>query len=139
MSDSIRIRQARLLKMSIRLADDESLSPEDRQFLAGALRSISSGADAKEALDVKAKRGERTSKASQQAQVNAVNRKRMVCSWMFVAMQPIEKDGQGKRFEEAAGEIGEEKLNAFGLTEETIKTYWNRNPELRHAFFTLTD
>ena len=96
-------------------------------------------ANAKEALDVKAKRDECTSKASQQAQVNADNRKRMVCAWLFAVMQPIDKTGLGLRLEEAAGEIGEEKHYAFGLTEETIKTYWNRNPELRNAFFTLTD
>ena len=42
-------------------------------------------------------------------------------------------------FEKAAGTIGENQLHTFGLTEETIKSYWSKNPELRIAEFRLKD
>ena len=58
---------------------------------------------------------------------------------MFIAMQSIQDGGLGMTLDEAAGIIGENQLYAFGFTEETIKSYWSKNPKLRIAEFHLLE
>ena len=135
----IKERQAHLKTIGEALLNARELSTEQREFIGNALIGISEGAEPKEQLDLKAKRGERTSLESHKARTQAQNRKHMVSSWMFIAMQSIQDGGLGMTFDEAAGTIGENQLHAFGLTEETIKSYWGKNPKLRIAEFYIQD
>jgi len=138
-SKPIKERQAHLKGIGEALLNARELSTEQREFIGNALIRISEGAEPREQLNLKAKRGERTSLASHEARTQAQNRKHMVCAWMFIAMQSIQDGGLGMTFEKAAGTIGENQLHTFGLTEETIKSYWSKNPELRIAEFRLKD
>jgi hypothetical protein len=68
----------------------------------------------------------------------------MAMSWVAVATLPFEDGGLGLSNEEAIGRIGEfstlfEDEKAFGLTEETLLTYWAKNPMLRKIIFKIPD
>ncbi|MDV6341833.1 hypothetical protein R2103_08640 [Nitrosomonas sp. Is24] len=115
------------------------LSGENKQFLIEALRNIADGKDAKMALNVKAKRGERTSKSSQNKAKDSDFIKRLALGWIAAALTPVKSGGLGLTLEKAVGKIGEHNLRSFGLTEETLSTYWSKNPNLRHIEFTLPD
>ena len=54
-------------------------------------------------------------------------------------MQSTQDGGLGMTFDQAAGTIGDNQLYAFGLTEETIKSYWSKNSKLRIAEFWYQD
>ena len=64
------------------------------------------GEDAKTALDVKARRGERSSKASHAVQKMSDSRLILALGWIKVAITP-EPDGLGLTIEEAIARIGE--------------------------------
>ena len=117
-----------------------SLTAEDKDFLCGALFRIADGEDAKTALDVKARRGERSSKASHAVQKMSDSRLILALGWIKVAITP-EPDGLGLTIEEAIARIGEGGVfgKAFSFTEETLKTYWTKYPELQNLEMFLPD
>ena len=62
---SIRDRQARLRNLAEQIAIGAPIDEEEKEFLSTALIAIANGEDAKLALDVKAKRGERKGEHAQ--------------------------------------------------------------------------
>ncbi len=127
--------QKRLRKIGNLVASGSALSKEDRTFLSAALRDIADGEDAAEALDVKAKRGERKSKKSRERKKTM----QFALGWIAAARLPEEEGGLGLTLEDACAKLGENGLKAFGLTEETIRSYWNKNPENRSVEFKIED
>ena len=129
---TIKERQNRLHTIAADLKT-ESLSLIDREFLCEALGKIANGEDAKTALDVKARRGERTSKASHEAQKTSDKRLILALGWIAAAIAP-EPEGYGLTIEGAIARIVEGSVfgKAFGFTEETLKTYWTKYPELHN-------
>ena len=136
---SIKERQNRLRAIATDLKAG-SLTSEDRDFLCGALFRIADGEDAKTALDVKARRGERSSKASHAVRKMSDSRLILALGWIKVAITP-EPDGLGLTIEEAIARIGEGGVfgKAFSFTEETLKTYWTKYPELQNLEMFLPD
>ena len=136
---SIKEKQNRLRAIATDLKAG-SLTSEDRDFLCGALFRIADGEDAKTALDVKARRGERSSKASHAVQKMSDSRLILALGWIKVAITP-ELDGLGLTIEEAIARIGEGGVfgKAFSFTEETLKTYWTKYPELQNLEMFLPD
>ena len=94
--------------------------------------------DIANALGVKAKRGERTN-SSQRKKISY--RDQHISGFIYKAMQPLESGGLGLTLEQTCFMAGE----AFGLSDETIKTYWNNRPEVRErlkacdGIYTLED
>ncbi len=127
--------QKRLRKIGNLVASRSALSTEDRTFLSAALRDIADGEDAAEALDVKAKRGERKSKKSRERKKTM----QFALGWIAAARLPEEEGGLGLTLEDACAKLGENGLKAFGLTEETIRSYWNKNTENRSVEFKIED
>jgi hypothetical protein len=117
-----------------------SLTSADSEFLCDALLRIADGADAKTALDVKGKKGVRSSKASHAAKKMSDGRLILALGWLKVTIAP-EPDGLGLTMEEAIGRIGEHNNVGiwFGLSEETLKTYWRKHPELQNLEMHLPD
>jgi len=136
---SIKEKQNRLRAIATDLKAG-SLTSEDRDFLCGALFRIADGEDAKTALAVKARRGERSSKASHAVQKMSDSRLILALGWIKVAITP-EPDGLGLTIEEAIARIGEGGVfgKAFSFTEETLKTYWTKYPELQNLEMFLPD
>ena len=112
---------------------------EDAKFLSDALRKIADGEDAKKTLGVNAKRGERTSKTEQNRIYESEIKKSLALAWIAAAKASEEESGLELTLEAAISMIGEHDTNAFGLTEETLKTYWTSNPEKRGLKFKLPD
>ena len=112
---------------------------EDAKFLSDALRKIADGEDAKKTLGVNAKRGERTSKTEQNRIYESEIKKSSALAWIAAAKASEEERGLELTLEAAISMIGERDTNAFGLTEETLKTYWTSNPEKRGLKFKLPD
>ena len=135
----IKERQAYIRGIGEALLNGSELTPEQREFIGNALVRISEGVEPKEQLDLRAKRGEHTSLESHEIRTQAQNKKHMVCGWMYIAMQSTQDGGLGMTFDQAAGTIGDNQLYAFGLTEETIKSYWSKNSKLRIAEFWYQD
>jgi hypothetical protein len=90
---SIKEKQNRLRAIATDLKAG-SLTSEDRDFLCGALFRIADGEDAKTALAVKARRGERSSKASHAVQKMSDSHLILALGWIKVAITP-EPDGLG--------------------------------------------
>lgn len=114
----------------------------DFAWLADALRAIAAGdgVDIADALGVKVKRGQRKNRRTL---VQQRNRNTIALGWLYSAMAPESCDGLGLTLEEACALAGEGK--AFGLKEETIRSYWGREKQLReqlksnYGFFNLGD
>lgn len=136
---SVKDGQNNLRRIAEILDRKTPLSNEDTKFLSDALNRIADGEDAKKALGVNAKRGERTSKTEQNRIYESGIKKSLVLGWIAAAKASEEESGLELTLEAAIGMIGEHGLNAFGLTEETLKTYWNSNPEKRGLEFKLPD
>ena len=136
---SVKDGQNNLRRIAEILDRKTPLSNEDTKFLSDALNRIADGEDAKKALGVNAKRGERTSKTEQNRIYESGIKKSLVLGWIAAAKASEEESGLELTLEAAIGMIGEHDLNAFGLTEETLKTYWNNNPEKRGLEFKLPD
>jgi hypothetical protein len=137
---SVANAQKRLLSIAKSLADNKALPDIDRVFISEALIKIAQGDDAKAALNVKPKRGERVGKAHQ----DKLKRKIIAMSWIAAATSPLDEGGLGLSIEEAIGRIGDDceypaDEKAFGLTAHTLSTYWSKNPELREAVFKIPD
>lgn len=121
------LRLAGSIEQAAGAGDDEQVKL-DFSWLAAALRSIAtgSGVDIASALGVKAKRGQRTNRTKQKAQNN---RNTIALAWLNLAMTPLDTGGLGLTLDDACALAGEDK--AFGLTEETIRSYWGKNKQLR--------
>lgn len=137
-------RRKRLIEIAECIKAGASLSDEDAAFLSGALVKIADGEDPKAALDIKAKRGERISKDYQDKVKRSERIKSYSLGWLASAMAPLEEGGLGLKLEDAIGMIGEFSLTpkdvkAFGFTEETLKTYWAKNPDKHEIHFKLPD
>lgn len=131
---SVRDGQARLRQLADRMeAGSESIA--DIQFIVDAFRQIADGEDARVVLNVKAKRGERTSKRYQEQVKQGELYKVLAMGYIAAVMAP-EPEGFGLTLEEAVNRPGTE---AFGFAEETLLSYWNKHPELRNAVMTLPD
>lgn len=144
---SVKRGQDRLLRIADYLDRTEftprqELVSAEFSWLANALRNIAKGGgvDIADALGVKAKRGQRKNREAAREQSN---RKMLALSWLYSAMAPESCDGLGLTLEEACARAGDGK--AFGLTEETIRSYWGKEKQLReqlksdYGFFNLED
>ena len=130
---TLREGQNRLREISKLLKKGESLSETDQSFLSAALASIADGGNAEVALEVKAKRGERKGKNDRISQTKGS----FALGWIAVAKTPVDEGGLGLTLESACAMLGENGLNRLGLTEETLRTYWNRNGACRDIEFKL--
>lgn len=120
----------RLIALADILAGADSLSTSDRLFLSDFLRKVANGEPPHQALGLKKNPG-------RPPDDNTLHMKQFALSWLATANAPIEDGGLGLSLEEARGLIGEHDLNAFGFTEETLKTYWKKNKPLRERTFKL--
>ena len=127
---SVANAQIRLRRLATLIGSESAIDIKDRTFLIAALSDIANGADANKALGVKAKRGERKSKESRNRQVT----KKYAMAWIAAARLPKEDGGLGLTLEEACALVSDKSLNGyFHLTEETLRSYWNKQPELRQV------
>lgn len=137
-------RRKRLIKISETIKAGNVLSEADAKFLSDALVNIAEGEDPQRALDIKAKRGERTSKAYQEKVEHGDLMKSFALGWLATAIAPLDEGGLGLSNEAAFVMIGEfspvfKDTKAFGFTEETLKTYWADNPNKHSRTFKLED
>ena len=126
----------RLRRLATVIGTESAIEIMDRTFLIAALSDIANGADANKALGVKAKRGERKSKESRNRQVT----KKYAMAWIAAARLPEEDGGLGLTLEEACALVSDKTLVSdkslnghFHLTEETLRSYRNKQPELRQV------
>ncbi|MDA0681123.1 MAG: hypothetical protein O2880_12400 [Proteobacteria bacterium] len=131
--------QERLRKIGRRVASETAISKKDRAFLSAALIDIADGKDAAAALGVKAKRGERKSKLSHEQSRKSKRTMQLALGWIAVAKLPKKEGGLGLTLEGACAKLGENDLKAFGLTEATLRSYWNRHPDNRAPEFEMGD
>ncbi len=127
--------QQRLVAIADSIKAGVKLNVLEAVFLSDALYKIAKGEDPKQALNIKPKRGERTSKAYQQKLKNAELMKTLALSWLATATLPKSQGGLGLTIEKAIWEID----GAFGYTYETLHTYLSKYPELRKVEFNLPD
>ena len=127
--------QKRLRRLARLLGSGSIINSKDRKFLCTALSDIADGSDANKAFGVKAKRGERKSK---QSRIRKANQK-YAMAWIAAARSPEKDGGLGLSLEKACALVGEHGLRAFGLTEETLRSYWNKKPSNRAVRFKLED
>jgi len=132
---SVTDSQKRLRRLATLIGSGSVVNSEDSKFLSTALSEIADGCDANKALGVKAKRGERKSK---QSQIRKATRKHAM-AWIAAARLPEEEGGLDLSLEDACALIGEDGLEAFGLTEATLRSYWNKKPSNRSVHFKLED
>jgi hypothetical protein len=132
---AVREGQDRLRKIGRVIESGAALSTEDREFLSIALIRIADGGNSDTELGVKAKRGERKGKIIK----DTVKVRRLAMGWIAVAKMPEKEGGLGLSLEDACAMIGEWGLQAFGLTEETLRTYWNTAGAYRAADFKLRE
>ena len=116
---SIRDRQVRLRNLALQIAVDAPLDEEDKEFLNTALIAIANGEDAEIALDVKAKRGERKSKAMSDSELH----RKVALTWMATATLPESQGGLGLTVKDAAAFIKSRVSNL--ASEDSLKRYWN--------------
>lgn len=136
------LRIANTLERSVNEPIQEDKATQDLLWLANALRIIAAGGDVDitKALEIKATRGERTNLEKSKAKRN---RDVLALAWLYSAMATKECDGLGMTLEDACALAAEG--TPFGLTEETIRSYWGRQHELReelkskYGFFNLED
>jgi hypothetical protein len=136
--------QQRLIAIAEAIKLGTKLSDEDAKFLSEALIKITEGEEPKAALNIKARRGERTSKAYREKLKEGSIMKSLALGWLATAIAPESEGGLGLTNEDAIGRIGEfspifKDTAAFGFTEETLLTYWAKYPELRDIVFKLPD
>jgi proline dehydrogenase len=110
---SIHKRRERIKHLGEQLSFRE-LTTEDKEFLSDALIQIGNGEDPATALDVGGRRGESNKEKARQA----AERKE------FAKIVMREHVKAGRKLTEIISEYGEHRLNIFGLTEETLKTYY---------------
>lgn len=116
---SIRDRQGRLRNLAVQIAIDAPLDEEDKEFLCTALIAIANGEDAEIALDVKAKRGERKSKAMSDSELH----REVALAWISTAILPESEGGLGISIKDAAAFI-KPRVSRLA-SEDSLKRYWN--------------
>ena len=116
---SIRDRQGRLRNLAMQIAIDAPLDEKEKEFLSTALIAIANGEDAEIALDVKAKRGERKSKAMSDSELH----RKVALAWMATATLPESQGGLGLSVKEATAFIKSRVSNL--ASEDSLKRYWN--------------
>ncbi len=137
-------RRKRIVEIAKSIKTATVLSEVDANFISDALIKIAQGEDPQLALDIKAKRGERISKAYQEKVERGELMKSLALGWLATAIAPEEEGGLGLSNEVAFGMIGElspefKDIKAFGFTEETLKTYWAQSPDKHERTFKLPD
>ena len=90
------------------------LSNKDTKFLSDALIRIGTGEDPAIALNVGGRRGESKGEKARDAEIRKE----------FAKIVMREQIKAGKKLHEIISEYGELGSNIFGLTEETLKTYY---------------
>jgi hypothetical protein len=116
---SVRKGQARLKKIAGQISKDKKLGTEDKEFLVNALSEISNGEDVEIALDVKAKRGERKSKAMSDSELH----RKVALAWIATAIAPESEGGLGLTLKDAAAFI--KTRVSYLASEDSLKRYWN--------------
>ena len=124
---SLREGQKRLRGIALALKNGKNLTDAERTWLATALARIADGEEAEAALLVKAKRGERKGKNAQEREEIA----QLAMGWIAASMEPHEDGRPGLTLEVACATIA----NKFGLTEESLRDLWNKNPDMRNVVF----
>ena len=127
--------QKRLRRIAQTIESEETLDETDRRFLIVALTDIADGKDAASALDVKAKRGERKSKQSSQRRLD----RKLALAWIAAARLPENEGGLGLTLDDACAKLSALDPNLFNFTEETLRSYWSKNPVKQKAVFDLED
>jgi hypothetical protein len=127
--------QQRLISIAESIKVGIELNHADAIFLSDALYKIVEGDDPKQTLNIKPKRGERTSKAYQQKLKDGELRKIVALSWIATVTLPENEGGLGLTVEEATGRAE----TIFGYTYETLNTYLSKYDKLRKVIFKLPD
>jgi hypothetical protein len=128
-----RENQIRLKRIAAHIKDNVQMCEMDKQFIYTALREIANGKDANKALGVISKRGIRKGKKSR----DAMKFKVTFLSWIAAAMLPKSEAGLGYTLEKACAELSVHIKGYY--TEETLRTYWNKNPDLRNKCFRIEE
>ena len=110
---SIHKRRERIKHLGEQLSFRE-LTTEDKEFLSEALIQIGNGEDPASALDVKGTPGRKSGQEARDAEIRKE----------FAKIVMREQRKAGKQLTEIISEYGEHGSNIFGLTEETLKTYY---------------
>ena len=138
---SVRVGQARLNELARQLHQNIALSDDDKNFLVGALLKIADGNDAEVALNVKAKKGERKSKNTQ----NRVFLKEPINAAIKCLIDPVDEGGHGMSLKEAVVWI-KTRWTKVLPSEETMLRNWNdvrktqkRDFKRNDQLFKLTD
>ena len=113
----------------------EPLSANDRDFICRALYAISKGQNPHNELDLAAKRGEKRGQSFTRKDLEDL----IITDLMLIATltQPP-PDGDGLTAAEAIRRVSEPDQSAFvgsGLSEETLRKYWHKNPHLQAPRF----
>lgn len=120
-------QHAYITKLGQLVAKSTPLSDEDREFLSSSLIEIGSGVDARQALGVKNKRGGTTLERQRELS----NRDQLAMSWIAAATAK-EDGGLGLTLDGAIDLLHKnDSLKVFGITEDTIRKYWNNRPRQR--------
>ena len=110
---SIHKRRERIKHLGEQLSFRE-LTTEDKEFLSEALIQIGNGEDPAIALEVKTKRGE-----SKGEQARAAEERKELAQILMETRRSA-----GESLENIVARFGENGLHLFGLTEETLRTYY---------------
>ena len=116
---SIRDRQARLRDLAEKISTSTPLYEEEKEFLSTALIEIANGMDAEIALDVKAKRGERKSKAMSDSELH----RKVALAWIATAIAPESEGGLGLTVKDSAAFI--KTRFPYLASEDSLKRYWS--------------
>ena len=129
----LQVNQYRLRRLAMELEFGGELSIQDTIFLFKALRKIGEGADANEALGVKARQGERKNPRNTAKADHA----RFALSFIAVLIAPETEGGFGMDLKDAIDETAEKFKNEanFGYTADTLTYYWDHHPEWRTRQF----
>jgi hypothetical protein len=129
----LELAQYRLRCIALEIEKNEKLSIRDQKFLVSALNAISNGKDANEMLCVKATRGERKTREQYLKRDNTT----FALAWLATATAPVAEGGCGMTLDEAIAEAVREdpKEVSFGLSEDSLRSLWVSNPDLRKRAF----
>ena len=116
---SVRKGQVRLRNLAEKIVNGTPLYEDEKGFLSNALIEIANGEDAEIALDVKAKRGERKSKAMSDSELH----RQVALAWIATAIAPESEGGLGLTIKDAAAFI--KTRVSYLASEDSLKRYWN--------------
>lgn len=97
-----------------------SIEEGDSEFFGNALINIGKGENPDGELDIRVGRGQISAKKAYENDQNY----RLFCGWLHAATKDIPDGGKGMTIENAVAEAADTR--AFGLTEETLRTYVQR-------------